>query len=75
MRLTVLQRRGPISYHVSSFSCEYFTLGELLVTMLLVSLANILHSVSYAPLFSPHLSTLYGTQTKPQGLVVWARAL
>ena len=24
---------------------------------------------------SPHLSTLYGTQTKPQGLVVWARAL
>ena len=42
---------------------------------LVISLSNILHSMSYAPLFSPHLSNLYGTLTKPQGLVVWARAL
>ena len=42
---------------------------------MVISLSNILHSVGYAPLFSPHLSTLYGTLTKPQVLVVWARAL
>ena len=44
MRLTVLQRRGPISYHVSSVPCEYFTLSELCTTFQSTSFHFIWHS-------------------------------
>ena len=38
---------------------------------LVISLSNILHSVNYAPLFSPHLSNLYGILVRSIALILF----